>query len=149
MKFKKSMAFFPSYFSFVSFGLEDTTCAQWHCNAIDVKNEHFYTYPKGKFWRFWKYTCYRDFFDLKKKHCFEWLALLSKQLESFLATQIPRTKQNEWTKNFSRATYMTNKWPQKKKLVELRDQTSNEIMKLKKRPSFFSVQVSLVNNTPL
>ena len=27
----------------------------------------FYTYPKSKFWRFWKYTCYREFFDLKKK----------------------------------------------------------------------------------
>ena len=27
------------------------------------KNKHCYTYHRGKFWRFWKYTCYREFFD--------------------------------------------------------------------------------------
>ena len=34
-------------------------------------NKRCYTYTRGKFWRFWKYTCYRELFDLKQNAEFE------------------------------------------------------------------------------
>ena len=52
-----------------------------------------------------------------------------RQSNTCFATQFPGTEPNEWVKNFSRATYMTNKWPQSNKLIKLRDQSSYAKMK--------------------
>ena len=70
--------------------------------------------------------------------CSECMLVLIRLLNTPLATPNPRTEANERAKNFSQATYMTNKLPQKNKLVELRDQSSHEILNsLSHFPSIF------------